>query len=454
MKKGFTLVELLAVIIILGVLSLLIVPKVINTLNDSEEKTNMASAEGLLKAAEFKYQDNEINGISESILVDYTNNINTDVLDFNGKKPEKGKANIRSNGKIAFAVKIGEYCYYKSYNEREITSTPYNEETCDNNTSIIQNYEIPETVISGDGLYESTTEPGRLIYRGTNPNNWIWLDEHGDKIRNNDELYRIISYEKDGTIKVVREKAPGSKEWDVINNRTNSNNSYCNNSETGCNVWGNGSNTLHNGEILGNNFHYIYYDNASPTTLTNGISGTVTDDSTINKYLNETWLNALSGAVSNYIDNHQWNVGGIHYTEAGTHSGSMTLLIEDDKGIIKEKEEEKQLNWIGKVGLLNITEFAEASTNPQCSSVYSNYGDGRGCPCKIGNWMLYNKSNDEWTITPFTSDNTGVMTVEDTGDFYPTGSYDYNEFRPAFYLKSSVKLGGTGTESDPYYLID
>ena len=130
MKKGFTLVELLAVIIILGILSVLIVPKVVDTLNDSEEKTNLASAEGLLKAAEYKYQDNEIKGISESIKVDYTNNINTDKLDFNGKKPEEGQIKITQDGKVSMAVKIGNNCYLKAVQDKEISVIPYSVETC------------------------------------------------------------------------------------------------------------------------------------------------------------------------------------------------------------------------------------------------------------------------------------------------------------------------------------
>ena len=62
MKKGFTLVELLAVIVILGVLSVLIVPKIKKTLNNSKEKINLASANELLKAAEYQYERNEITG--------------------------------------------------------------------------------------------------------------------------------------------------------------------------------------------------------------------------------------------------------------------------------------------------------------------------------------------------------------------------------------------------------
>ena len=130
MKKGFTLVELLAVIIILGVLSVLIVPKVLKTLNDSEEKTNIASANGLLKAAELKYQDNEIRGISGNILINYPYGENSELLEFSGKKPERGQVAITSEGKIVFAVKIGNTCYIKKASSYDITSKAYDSETC------------------------------------------------------------------------------------------------------------------------------------------------------------------------------------------------------------------------------------------------------------------------------------------------------------------------------------
>ena len=168
-NKAFTLVELLAVIVILGILSVLIIPKIVNTLNESEQKTNLVSAEELLKAAQYKTTNNEIKGVSENITIDYTTNTNTNYLDYTGQKPEKGQVIIRKNGQIAMAVKIGENCYSKNYNGLDITVTPYNEEICSN----------PIIVTTGDGLYESTTEPGRLIYRGANPNNYIWLDENG-----------------------------------------------------------------------------------------------------------------------------------------------------------------------------------------------------------------------------------------------------------------------------------
>ena len=129
-NKAFTLVELLAVIIILGVISLLIVPKVINTINESEQKTNMASAEALLTAAQYKYQNDEIKNITENIIIDYTTGQNTSVLDYSGKKPEEGKIKITKDGKTAMAVKIGNNCYIKEFYANAITVTNYNESTC------------------------------------------------------------------------------------------------------------------------------------------------------------------------------------------------------------------------------------------------------------------------------------------------------------------------------------
>ena len=130
MKKGFTLIELLAVIVILGILSVLIVPKIVNTLKDSEEKTNMASAEGLLKAAEYRYQNDSINRLAENTIINYEMGQNIDKLDYNGSKPEKGEVKITTEGHIAIAVKIGDNCYIKSFSGNDITKQAYNDETC------------------------------------------------------------------------------------------------------------------------------------------------------------------------------------------------------------------------------------------------------------------------------------------------------------------------------------
>ena len=434
-NKGFTLIELLAVIIILGLIAVLIVPKVVNMLDDAEKNTNMTSAENLIKAAELKVSNNEITGNNRDIKINYQTGENINYLDYTGEKPEIGQVQIKINGDIAMAVKFGDYCYLKSYNSNDITTIAYNENTCGANADVFINYTMPELAVSGDGLYEAQGEPGRYVYRGSNPNNYINLKENGTNV-----TYRIISYESDGTIKVVRDEKLFNKAWDEANVRKSdgTNNTYCT-SENGCNVWGSQETMLYNGSSLGDSFHYMYYSSPTAATLTNGGAGKVGTESTLNKYLNDGSWTGLSNLES-YIDNHSWNVGGVYYTA-------------DDKGIVKEKEEEKQLTWNGKVGLMNITEYVDASLNPTCTSARSNYSSASGSPCKESNWTY--KNYHQWSLSPNSYGRSNVWDVNSAGFF----SYDLANgtsvgVRPAFYLKSSVRLGGLGTSDEPYYIVE
>lgn len=58
-KSGFTLIELIAVIIIIGVLLLIIVPNVAGVLKRAEQKTFAASAKGILRTASDYFADGE-----------------------------------------------------------------------------------------------------------------------------------------------------------------------------------------------------------------------------------------------------------------------------------------------------------------------------------------------------------------------------------------------------------
>ena len=65
-----------------------------------------------------------------------------------------------------------------------------------------------ELVESGDGLYADEYEDGKYTYKGVNPNNYITF---------NNETWRIISVENDGTIKIMRNESIGNQVWDAEN---------------------------------------------------------------------------------------------------------------------------------------------------------------------------------------------------------------------------------------------
>lgn len=78
MKKGFTLVELLAVIVILAVVLVIAVPQILDTTNKSRESVFTATVKMIASAAEKKLIENEIFEIEEDIECEDIVKINDD----------------------------------------------------------------------------------------------------------------------------------------------------------------------------------------------------------------------------------------------------------------------------------------------------------------------------------------------------------------------------------------
>ena len=166
-----------------------------------------------------------------------------------------------------------------------------------------------DVVTSGDGLYEDKYEDGRYIYRGSKPNNYIKF---------NNELWRIIAKESDGTYKIVKNEWLPKRSFDAANHRLTTNNTYCNTPSLRCNVYGKVSGTY----TLGN------------------ISGTVTEDSSLAEYLNGEYYNSLTPIAKGQIQTHAFNIGGV-----------LDLEVDGNDSIAKNLQQEKAYTWTGNIGL-------------------------------------------------------------------------------------------------------
>ena len=124
-----------------------------------------------------------------------------------------------------------------------------------------------ELVESGDGLYEDTYEPGRYVYKGANPNNYIEFD--------NGEIWRIISKEADGTYKILKNDLLPNQAWD-----TSSSNNW-----------------------------------ARPATL--------------NTYLNGEYYNGLDSSIKDNIVSHTWGIGV--FAGDSNSNGEVALGISEEK---------------------------------------------------------------------------------------------------------------------------
>ena len=68
MKRAFTLIELLAVIVILAVVTVIAVPIINNAVEDSRESANLRSVEGYARAVEQKYYEEGMPVIDSDFL--------------------------------------------------------------------------------------------------------------------------------------------------------------------------------------------------------------------------------------------------------------------------------------------------------------------------------------------------------------------------------------------------
>lgn len=62
MRKGFTLIKLLAVIVVISIISLIATPSVLNIIEEAKKNAFRSIAYGIMEAAKLSYAQNALNG--------------------------------------------------------------------------------------------------------------------------------------------------------------------------------------------------------------------------------------------------------------------------------------------------------------------------------------------------------------------------------------------------------
>ena len=294
-----------------------------------------------------------------------------------------------------------------------------------------------ELVTLGDGLYEDQYEDGRYVYRGSEPNNYIQF---------NNELWRIIAKETDGTYKIIRDEIlPQNANYtpmayDVENHRLTENNTYCTNPQWGCGVFAAVSGTFQ--------------------TPDGKYSGTVTEDSSIKEYLNNTYYPTLNGTAKTQVQSHTFNIGSVQF-----------LDVSGNDSIQKNIAGEKMYQWTGNVGLVNVSDLLRASTNIACTSATDEMNAVMQEVLKetCGSYLTtMSPINEElggigyWTMNAFSAESVDYSDCVWNAAFYQgvggfgnsrAGSDGRNGARPVLYLKSDIEItGGDGTKGNPFVI--
>ncbi len=130
-KNGFTIVELIAVIVILGLIGIIIVPTVNTTIEKQRKKAFMASVSGLLATVKSESQNSDFE--TKAYLFDTnklyecdesgTNCSTTASITTDGKiKNGHGYVKVTKDGLIGIYIKNNDLCSFKTYFSDIITS--------------------------------------------------------------------------------------------------------------------------------------------------------------------------------------------------------------------------------------------------------------------------------------------------------------------------------------------
>ena len=215
-KKAFTLVELLAVIIIIGLIAVITLPKISDSLENSKKNLSTTSAQGYAKTIDEYILKKQMN--KEKIILngDYNINENGDLfnesneyeLEYKGKKPTNGTLTYIDNELQSGCITINKYkvtiengevintekgtCQY----ERILTRVEKIPQLTSNYISAVE-----EANITVSGIYSVNELNNQINYEGELPTdgwiaivydeingNWVW--KYSIKYKENE----VISY--------------------------------------------------------------------------------------------------------------------------------------------------------------------------------------------------------------------------------------------------------------------
>lgn len=221
MKKGFTLVELLAVIIIIGVVALIAVPAVMENIKESREQLYTVQVQNIELAAK-KWATDSIDELDTQYL--NSSFVSVKMLQDLGYLPKEELHNPVTDETMAGCVEISYDFTGKTYSYNyddenadcieQDKSGYYYQKSLDNvwqkdttkQKESIFSYLVGEDnaniVATGSGLYDMGD---RYVFRGNVTNNYVSIN--GNK-------YRILSLDKNTkSMKLIETSNSGSAEW-------------------------------------------------------------------------------------------------------------------------------------------------------------------------------------------------------------------------------------------------
>ena len=425
--KGFTLVELLAVIVILAIILVIAVPKITDTIKNSKKASFESSAKTIAAQAEKKKMENEI--LDNTSPINCNNLVklsNTDYISCSIYFDNNNNALVTLYGSGKFGGLQIINGTKESAKAEEIKAPVYGNAV--NYVNGLYAYDA-----SSNGLERDTTSDANIRYVGGNPNNYVEF---------NGEAWRIIGV-FGSNLKLVRDEILATYSFDNKTTAQGIDTNY------GTNDWSN--------SYLREFLNDYYYDGKTITCHSDS-SGA---PKATNRTIDCPSINRINAPAKSMIQKATWNLGGTPWKTSDPPYETYTVneLYEKERG--KEVYAGHAITSTDYIGLIYPSDYGYASTDASCRQnlragvTYVNDAYVGTSTCKNNNW-LYN-ATIYYTISPGYSDIVArfdlLYYVSDSGRLGNDSAFVRNGIRPSLYLKSNVKIvSGLGTKNDMYKL--
>ena len=457
-NKGFTLVEILAVIVLISLIMIIIVPNVQKVAFNSKIKlcnskiTLVEEAINLWTKDNFKCYEktggcnvlsncNTVNNeitctttfqkLAENSLINFdktVENIKYVINPINNGNMNNTIINIKYNKTTKQATPyLSETDKLKICSKDADEITPaviekITEPSDDNNNS--KAAELLEKLYNDDassnGLEKDDTTDKNLRYVGTSPKNYIIFNNEMWRIIGIFNVYNVETNKTEKLVKIIRNDSLGDYSWDSSESTINS---------------GYGVNEWRQADLMTElNTDYINPSPTSETTLWyNGSNNAKNGSYDYSKNIKSSSIDKVAKV--------RWNTNRTTYGESALNSynqeRSTTLISTPSDNVSRTN------TWDGKIALINPSDYGYASTDTTCRSRLSS------SDCKNENWLANNTTY--WTLSPYSDGAFYVLFVYSGGSVSSGYASTFRGVRPTLFLKFDIAITeGTGTQSDPF----